>query len=91
MTDELIEYGDEMAFSVGPLFVWITKQQGHNQMPPEFTRLFNSASAWQGERRKNQCMWCAAKPAKGFAEIDGRRYCHEGESPTCYELAQRSN
>ena len=32
---------------------------------------------------------CAAcnEPAKGDATIDGERYCHEGESPTCYEKA----
>ena len=32
---------------------------------------------------------CAAcnEPAKGDATINGERYCHEGESPTCYEKA----
>lgn len=38
------------------------------------------------------CDWCG-KPAVGHAGIwskgkGNRRYCHEGPSPTCYELAQ---
>ena len=37
---------------------------------------------------------CCARcgdPATGFAEIDGRRYCHGDDDalPTCYEAEQR--
>jgi hypothetical protein len=32
------------------------------------------------------CARCG-KLARGVAEIDGKRYCHVGESPTCYEQA----
>jgi hypothetical protein len=34
-----------------------------------------------------RCGFCH-KPARGFAEINGSRYCHDGASPTCYELVQ---
>jgi hypothetical protein len=88
-SDELILNGDEMAAALGPLLVWIVEMQGHNQMPEPFVRLFNAASKWQTERKRDQCFWCLANPAKGFARIGDRPYCHEGTSPTCYELAQR--
>jgi len=40
------------------------------------------------------CGLCGSDPAKGLASIqssDGPQvyYCHEDESPTCYELAQQ--
>jgi hypothetical protein len=36
----------------------------------------------------NICGNCGADPAKGYATIGETRYCHEGESPTCYERTQ---
>lgn len=39
--------------------------------------------------RKSQppaCAWCG-KPAKGYAAIGTKRYCHEGPDATCYMLA----
>ncbi|WP_377324777.1 hypothetical protein ACFJIY_07730 [Pimelobacter simplex] len=33
------------------------------------------------------CAWCK-QPAKGLATIGDDHYCHEGDSPTCYESAQ---
>lgn len=35
------------------------------------------------------CAWCK-QPAKGLATIGDDHYCHEGDSPTCYELAQQA-
>jgi len=35
------------------------------------------------------CAWCG-KPAKGLATIGDDHYCHEGDSPTCYEQAQQA-
>ena len=35
-----------------------------------------------------KCGLCGRSPAAGFAAIDDTRYCHEGDSPTCYESAQ---
>ena len=32
------------------------------------------------------CGLCG-KPAKGFAVIDGVRYCHDDQDPTCYEVS----
>jgi hypothetical protein len=34
-----------------------------------------------------RCALCS-KPAKGHALINDDDYCHDGESPTCYEKAQ---
>jgi len=33
------------------------------------------------------CAWCK-QPTKGLATIGDDHYCHEGDSPTCYESAQ---
>jgi len=33
------------------------------------------------------CELCG-QPAKGYASINGKRYCHDDPSPTCYERAQ---
>lgn len=40
---------------------------------------------------KHKCARCGTDPAEGYAgmtDADGRmvRLCHEGDSPTCYEL-----
>lgn len=40
------------------------------------------------EEERKLCGWCHKTPV-GVAEIGGRRYCHDGASPTCYELASR--
>ena len=40
------------------------------------------------EEERKLCGRCHKTPV-GVAEIDGRRYCHDGASPTCYELASR--
>ena len=39
----------------------------------------------------NACGRCGRDPAAGFAVIEETRYCHEGESPTCYEHAIEKN
>lgn len=41
-------------------------------------------------KRAQRCGWCGAKPAAGDASINDVAYCHEVESPTCYELATRA-
>lgn len=33
----------------------------------------------------NLCARCG-QPAKGQAVIDSKRYCHDGDDPTCYML-----
>lgn len=42
---------------------------------------------------QRQCQMCGQDPAEGHASITSsgieRFYCHEGVSPTCYELGQR--
>lgn len=38
-------------------------------------------------KRAHRCGWCGTKPALGDAMINDTHYCHEGDSPTCYELA----
>lgn len=35
--------------------------------------------------RDATCARCG-KPATGYAEINGKRYCHDGEGATCYML-----
>lgn len=35
-----------------------------------------------------RCEFCH-QPVKGTAQIGDDWYCHEGDSPTCYELAQQ--
>lgn len=36
----------------------------------------------------SRCPQCGEEPA-GYANIDGVRYCHGDERPSCYERAQR--
>lgn len=38
----------------------------------------------------DKCGRCGLDPAAGLATINDVRFCHEGESPTCYELATRA-
>lgn len=38
-------------------------------------------------RHTAPCSGCGMDPARGWAWVNQRRYCHEGESPTCYDLA----
>ncbi len=36
------------------------------------------------------CEHCGLDPARGFAEIEGKRYCHEGVDPTCFMRENRA-
>lgn len=36
---------------------------------------------------KDACARCGKDPAEGWATINGQRYCHGEERPSCYERA----
>lgn len=60
------------------------------QVPQEtFDAMMGEASGAPGLAAllaSTRCGLCQ-QPARGFATIGDVRYCHEGESPTCYERA----